>query len=124
MIAVGLRIRLGIVTGVAIFSCLAGTSAQQTTTVRGEIVDLSCFMTAGGRGPEYERCARLGSQRKGISIGVVTDAGELLLLVNQSADRDPYEAAKQLAGARAEVTGRAVRKGGVSSLIVESAAEQ
>jgi hypothetical protein len=113
------------VTRLGLFVCLLcslpSAGAQENATVRGEIVDLSCYMLAGGRGTEYEGCARLGSQRKGISIGVVTDAGELLLLVNQSADRDPYEAAKQLTGARAELTGRAVQKNGVASLIVESA---
>lgn len=118
MIVTGLRIRL--LMAIA-FAGLSSASAQEKATVQGEIVDLTCYMVAEGGGSEYESCAQLGSRRKAISIGVVTDRGELLLLVNQSADWGPYEAAQRLTGAHAELTGRTVRKSGVSTLIVESA---
>ena len=100
---------VSIVTISSLVSWVPGTRAQEKASVQGEVVDLSCYMLTGGRGAEYQACAQL-SAKKGIPFGVVTDGGELFLLVNQSADPDPYEAAKKLAGARAQVSGKTVRK--------------
>jgi hypothetical protein len=105
---------------VLLLGSLSSANTQERITVRGEIVDLSCYMVVGSRGAAYRDCARFEVRRGGVAIGVVTDAGELLLLVNESADRDPYEALRRLAGDGAEVTGRKVERQGVVSLIVES----
>jgi hypothetical protein len=101
-------------------SCLRGANAQERALLQGEIVDLPCYMVTGGRGADYQACALLCA-RKGVPIGIVTDAGELFLLLTESNNPEPYEAARQLAGQRAELTGRLVSKHGVASLIVESA---
>jgi hypothetical protein len=106
---------------IAVCVGISSVAAQENQHVRGEVVDLPCYIIEGGRGAMYQACTLHRTQRKGVPIGVLTDAGTLLLLVNQSADAGPYEAAKQLAGARAQITGRIVRKQGVATLIVESA---
>lgn len=108
---------------ICVFACSLGAMAQEAAVVQGEIVDLPCYMVAEGLGATYEACA-LMCAKQGVPIGVVTDAGALFLLLTESNNPDPFEAARQLAGQRAELTGRLISKHGVASLIVESAEGQ
>jgi hypothetical protein len=95
-----------------------GARAQEkAVTVQGEIVDLACYMAKGSRGASHKACAQLCAKR-GAPIGVLTDTGELFLLVDDHNNSDPYEAAKKLAGERAEVNGREISKQGVASIVV------
>jgi hypothetical protein len=96
----------------------AGAHAQEkAVTVQGEIVDLACYMAKGSRGASHKACAQLCAKR-GVPIGVLTDTGELFLLLDDHNNSDPYEAAKKLAGERAEVNGREISKQGVASIVV------
>lgn len=95
-----------------------GAHAQEkAVTVQGEIVDLACYMAKGSRGASHKACAQLCAKR-GAPIGVLTDTGELFLLVDDHNNSDPYEAAKKLAGERAEVNGKEISKQGVASIVV------
>ena len=88
--------------------------------MQGEIVELPCYMVTGARNTAYHACA-FACTRKAVPIGIATDSGELFLLLTESNNPEPYEAAQQLAGGRAQLTGRVISKRGVASLIVESA---
>jgi hypothetical protein len=96
------------------------TRAQEALTVKGEIVDMACYMAKGLRGPSHKACAQLCA-RKGVPIGVLTDDGHLYLLLEDHNDTDPYDAAKKLAGERAEISGKEFSKQGVASIVVSSA---
>ena len=89
----------------------------QDVTVQGEIVDMACFMSKGSRGASHKACAQLCA-KKGVPIGVLTDAGDVFLLLDDHNNPDPYDAAKKLAGDRAEVTGKKFTKPGVTSIVV------
>ena len=39
-------------------------------------------------------------------MGVLTDSGELYLLIDDHSNSAPYEAAKKLAGAKAQISGK------------------
>ena len=56
--------------------------------------------------------------KKGVPIGVLTDAGEVYLLLDDHNNSDPYDAAKKLAGERAEISGAKFSKQGVASIVV------
>lgn len=94
--------------------------AQEQVTVQGEIVDLTCYMTKGSRGADHKGCAQQCA-KKGLPIGVLTDGGDLYLLLDDHNDPEPYEAAKKIAGDRGEIAGKKVNKQGVDSIIVSSA---
>ena len=94
--------------------------AQEDITVQGEIVDMACYMAKGSRGASHKACAQLCAKR-GVPIGVLTDAGEVFLLLDDHNNSDPYEAAKKLAGERAEIAGKKFNKQGVASIVVNSA---
>jgi hypothetical protein len=89
----------------------------QDVTVQGEIVDMACFMSKGSRGASHKSCAQLCA-KKGVPIGVLTDAGEVYLLLDDHNNPDPYDAAKKLAGDRAEVSGKQFSKPGVTGIVV------
>lgn len=91
--------------------------AQEDVTVQGEVVDLACYMSKGSRGAAHKSCAQLCA-KKGVPIGVLTDGGELFLLLDDHNNPDPYDAAKKLAGERAEVSGKKFSKQGVASIVV------
>jgi hypothetical protein len=95
-------------------------NAPDTVTVQGEIVDMACYMAKGSRGAAHKACAVMCAKR-GVPIGVLTDNGELYLLLDDHNNEDPYEAVKKLAGERAEVTGKKIGKQGVSGIVVSSA---
>ncbi|MFQ5667716.1 MAG: hypothetical protein ACE5I7_14985 [Candidatus Binatia bacterium] len=105
-----------------LFSCPANARAQEDLTVRGEIVDLACYMAKGSKGASHKACAQLCA-KKGLPIGVLTDAGDLFLLLDDHNNPDPYHAAKKLAGERAEVSGKKFSKRGIASIVVGSVKE-
>jgi len=116
---------------VAVRSMLAGflalvlcwpavTKAQESVTVKGEIVDMACYLPKGSRGAEHKSCAQMCAKR-GAPIAVLTEAGDLYLLVDDHNDPEPYEAAKKLAGDRAEITGNKFARQGIAGIVVEAA---
>ena len=94
--------------------------AQDAITVKGEIVDLACYLSKGSKGKRHKTCAELCA-KKGLPIGVLNDAGDVYLLIEDHDDPAPYDAAKGLAGEQAEVTGKKFTKGGVQSILVSGA---
>ena len=102
-------------------AALAGAGrAQEAVTVQGEIVDLACYMSKGSKGPQHRSCAQMCA-KKGVPIGLLTDAGEVFLLVDDHDDPDHYDTAKKLAGDRAEISGKKYAKGGMSTIVVGGA---
>jgi hypothetical protein len=101
----------------AAFTWSTTAAAQEDVTVQGEIVDMACYMAKGSRGAAHKTCAQLCA-KKGVPIGVLTDAGELYLLLDDHNNPDPYDDAKKLAGDRAEISGKKFSKQGVASIVV------
>ena len=106
---------------ILILAALVGWStratAQEDISVQGEIVDMACYMAKGSKGAAHKSCAQLCA-KKGVPIGILTDAGDVFLLLDDHNNPDPYDAAKKLAGERAEVSGKKFSKQGVSSIVV------
>lgn len=94
--------------------------AQEDVTVQGEILDMACYMAKGSKGAAHKACAVLCA-KKGVPMGVLTDAGEVYLLLDDHNNPDPYEATKKFSGERAEISGKKFNKQGVASIVVGSA---
>lgn len=92
-------------------------TAQEDLTVQGEIIDMACYMSKGSKGAAHKACAQMCA-KKGVPIGVLTDAGEVYLLLDDHNNSDPYDQAKKLAGERAEINGKKFVKQGVASIVV------
>jgi len=91
--------------------------AQDDVTVSGEVVDMSCYLSKGSKGSQHKACAQLCA-KKGVPIGILTDSGDLYLLIDDHNNPDPYDDAKKLAGERAEISGKKFNKQGVASIVV------
>lgn len=94
--------------------------AQEDIAVQGEILDMACYMAKGSVGPSHKACAVLCA-KKGVPIGVLTDTGEVYLLLDDHNNPDPYDDAKKLAGEHAKINGKKYNKQGVASIVVSSA---
>ena len=93
------------------------------TTVRGEIVDLSCYLEVGKHGEKHRGCA----QRcliNGQPIGLLTENGNLYMLMEEEHDprRDGMsnfrEAAATAVGKIMEVTGTETAHAGYKAIYV------
>lgn len=93
--------------------------AGATETLTGEIVDLNCYLTHGGAGEKHGKCAKQ-CVKNGAPMGLQTEKGLYLLIGDHSAEK-AYDAAKELAGGKAKVTGKVASKGGVQALVVAKA---
>ena len=96
---------------------VAPVRAQEDLTVQGEIIDMACYMSKGSKGSAHKACAQMCA-KKGVPIGVLTDGGEVYLLLDDHNNSDPYDQAKKLAGEHAEVSGKKFIKQGVASIVV------
>lgn len=94
----------------------AGTSPL---AVKGEIVDLACYVVHGGKGPQHARCAKKCAEQ-GQPIGLLAADGRLYLLFADHADGAPFGRARGLAGQNAEIKGEAVTRDGVNGLTVKA----
>ncbi|HEY3176509.1 MAG TPA: hypothetical protein VGK94_12205 [Candidatus Polarisedimenticolia bacterium] len=65
--------------------------AGQTQTIKGELVDLRCFLTAGKQGPEHAKCAMICA-KDSLPVGLLTAEGKLYALVVQPAGFGDYMA--------------------------------
>ncbi|MGH9749333.1 MAG: hypothetical protein ACRD6R_05365 [Candidatus Polarisedimenticolia bacterium] len=87
--------------------------------VRGEIVDLACYVVHGGKGPQHARCAKKCAEQ-GQPIGLLTTDGKLYLLFADHVDVAPFGRARGLAGQNAEIKGEAVARDGINGLTVKA----
>lgn len=96
---------------------LAAYADEGTWT--GEIIDVACYVShgEGGHGPDHAKCAK-GCLKGGQPMGLLTDDGTLYILAADHANGAPFEAAKDLGGEMAEITGVETEKSGVKMVTV------
>jgi hypothetical protein len=111
----------------------AGTAApsapakgpRKATTLRGEILDMSCYVARGLRGPMHRDCA-LACIRSGVCMGMMGPDSMLYMLTldhgramapTSYTTPDPYALCKGWAGQEVEVTGMAYQRAGM--MIIE-----
>src|SRR5262249_6716948 len=86
-----------------------------TVTIKGEAVDLWCYMEGGDRGPAKKECATVCA-KAGNAIGIVDAKGQVYL----AAGLQDHQPAKDLLIAKMNepvtVTGTLVKKGGAQMI--------
>ncbi len=92
---------------------------DEQMTVKGEIVDMACYVAHGARGAEHQACA-LRCVKAGQPMGLITEDGKLYLLWANHSDGSAFEAAKELAGEIVELTGKGSDQNGVNGIEVAS----
>ena len=94
-----------------------GEAKGEMTTLKGEIVDLACYMAHEGNGEKHEKCAK-ACLTGGAPAGILGADGAVVLLVEDHGAKKPYKMMLELAGKQAEVTGKKVVRGGLTGLVV------
>ena len=93
-------------------------AASPGATLSGEVVDLACYISHGGKGETHKSCA-VKCAAMGQPVGLLSSDGTLYLLVADHVDSGPYEKARKLAGEQVEMKGEVAAKDGISALTVK-----
>ncbi|MBK6316686.1 MAG: hypothetical protein IPF53_20965 [Blastocatellia bacterium] len=91
---------------------------KKPVTLKGEIVDMHCFVSRGERGPDHAGCANACISR-GVPAGFITDDGTLYVLLDEK-PISVKEKVAGLAGKTVTVTGFPVERNGIKGLQLQS----
>lgn len=95
-------------------------------TVKGELIDMSCFMAHEGKGKKHAKCANM-CVVGGAPLGILTGDGKVYLLVENHSSvkaKKPYMEAKKLVAETVTIKGDAYDRGGVQAIVVESVSKE
>ena len=97
---------------------MKGMKTDKDITVKGEIVDLACYLDHGATGMKHQQCA-LTCLKGGQPMGLLAADGKVYLLLADHQDAKPFDEAKTYAALQVEITGPLAEKAGVTGLTVE-----
>lgn len=89
-------------------------------TLKGEILDMGCFMGRAAKGEKHKECA-LKCVSNGMPMGLMTADGKVYLLTLNHDNADPYNQCKEWAGSMVEITGVVSQRAGMKSIECEAA---
>jgi hypothetical protein len=92
---------------------------ESSITVKGEILDMACYLGHGAMGMKHQQCA-LMCLKGGQPMGLRTADGKVYLLVASHKDGKPFEEAKGYAADQVEVTGPLFQRDGISAIEVDT----
>ena len=110
---------------VAMSTMLAGTAllrAQpkgERITVKGEVVDLWCYLEGGDRGPAKKQCA-MACAKAGNPIGILDAAGNLYVAAGLKDHQPAQTMLLNRMSDEVTATGTVVKKGGVQMIYVDT----
>ena len=119
-----MRMYLGILAVGFILSCsittLAGDKKEKETTIRGEVVDVSCYLAHGknGSGESHKSCGEACAKAGG-PLGILTKNGKLYVSVMPD-DHSAGPNAKLIdhVAHEVEATGKVRSKNGVNGIMI------
>jgi len=92
-------------------------SAAKTATLKGEIVDMGCYVGHGAMGASHKGCATK-CLAGGMPMGLLTADGKLYLLTLDHDNADPYNKCKDMASEVVQVSGAVSQRNGVMAIDV------
>lgn len=106
-----------------VFTLLSlGAFAQENNTapqtIKGEVVDLSCYMDHGAKGEGHKGCAE-SCIKKGLPAGLLTADGQLYLLTENHSKEKAYGKLSKYAADQVAVTGTVADKNGMKAISVD-----
>lgn len=96
----------------------AKSETGKSMTIRGEIVDMGCYLSSGAKGKDHQGCAEM-CLKNGMPMGLLTKDGTLYLLTVSHGNVDPFNQAKQWAATQVEITGPFSERNGVRAIEVD-----
>lgn len=93
------------------------SAAAAVATITGEVVDTGCYLGHEARGEKHVSCATK-CITNGMPMGLLTDKGELYLLMLNHDNADPYQELKKMAGKSVAVSGSVLQRSGMKGIDV------
>ncbi len=91
----------------------------EKVTVKGEVVDLWCYLEGGDHGAEHKECA-VACAKAGNPIGIVDTKGNLYVAMGIKDHQPGREVLMDKMAQQVTVTGTLVKKGGTQVIYVTS----
>jgi len=91
----------------------------ERATVRGEVVDLWCYLEGGDRGPAKKECAT-ACAKAGNPIGILDAKGNLYVAAGLKDHQPAQTLLVNKMSDEVRVTGTVVKKGGVQMIYIDT----
>lgn len=98
---------------------VSAQKATDTMTVKGEVLDMNCYMDHGAHGAKHAQCAAT-CIKNGSPVGILGTDGKVYLVVADHSNENPYDEIRKYAAQNVQVSGRYANRNGVQALIIES----
>ncbi|CAN5911534.1 hypothetical protein BH24BAC1_BH24BAC1_09450 [soil metagenome] len=102
---------------VSVAAIPANEGTGEEVNVKGEVLDMSCFMASGAKGEGHKSCAEK-CLSNGMPIGLLGSDGKVYLLVEDHKNAEPYQSLKKQAAAQVSVTGKYFQRNGMPGIVI------
>jgi len=103
----------------AVAAPVLAAEGGEEVSVKGEILDMACYVAHGASGPDHAGCAKT-CVKGGQPMGLLAEDGTVYLLYAPHGDASGFEAAKDQAGKTVELTGVMAEKSGIRGIEVHA----
>ena len=101
-------------------TALAG--GENEVTLKGEVLDLACYISHDSHGEEHSGCA-VKCVKGGQPMGLKAEDGTVYVLFADHGDASAYEKAKEHAGTVVQISGLVSDRAGVKGITVHEVKE-
>lgn len=102
---------------VSVSAVPANDGTGEEVNVKGEVLDMSCFVASGAKGEGHKGCAEK-CLSNGMPIGLLGSDGKVYLLVEDHKNAEPYQSLKKQAAAQVSVTGKYFQRNGMPGIVI------
>lgn len=96
-----------------------GQPKGDTVKIKGEVVDLWCYLEGGDHGADHKECA-VNCAKAGNPIGLVTEKGDIYVMMGIKDHQPGKEVLIDKMAETVTVEGTLVKKGGIQVVYVSS----
>jgi len=109
---------IAVVLAASVCTAMAQPKGQEIT-VKGEVIDLWCYLEGGDHGAEHKDCATMCA-KAGNPIGILDDKGNIYVVMGLKEHQAGKELLSDKMADTVTVAGTLVKKGGVQVIYVKS----
>ncbi len=96
-----------------------GDEGDGVFSAEGEIIDMACYVSHEAKGPDHASCAKR-CVKGGQPMGLLADDGTVYVLYASHKDGSAFEAAKELAGTKVQISGKLSTMSGIKGIEVQT----
>ena len=91
----------------------------QVSTIKGEIIEMSCYANSGAKGESHKQCA-IACAKNGHSLGLLEDGTLKVYTVVSPIEKNTKDILMPFVAEHVAVTGKIIEKGGMSFLNMQT----